>query len=54
MGVEKAILNSIPAIHATQLLGGIRKKKKKLLSSGVGAIVGTNMIQIESQFINSF
>ena len=54
MTAEKAILNAIPTIHAASLLGSIRKKKKKLLSSGVDSIVSTSWIQAESQFISGF
>ena len=54
MAGEKAILGTIPILHSAQLLSSLRKrKKKKLLGGFTDAVVGTSLIQSESQFINS-
>lgn len=54
MAGEKAILSTIPVLHSAQLLGSLRRrKKKKLLGGFTDSIVGTSLIQSESQFINA-
>jgi len=48
------ILNLIPTVQSIQLLGNIKKKKKKLISSATDTIIGTSFIQAEANILKEF